>query len=218
MSGAEASADDDLLSELPTADGNAMLELFTDYVPGYRFQFAVGALASVVARFLELLPSLVLGVAIDSFFREDGGSFAAQVPLVPESWFPAAESSQLLRLLVRLYAIDGGTIREKIAYGAQDIDGRAVASVESGRTPGGSDADGDDGGEEDDTDGRVDLGLPGAEIEAAARTAGAWEFNEELPDGLDWRTESGATREWPGRTGSLPQYGRTKIPRRSCVA
>jgi ATP-binding cassette subfamily B protein len=96
MSSADAPADDDLLAELPTADGNAMFEIFGDYVPGYRFEFAVGAVASIVARFLELLPALVLGIAIDSFFREETGSFAAEMPVVPETWFPAGESDQFL--------------------------------------------------------------------------------------------------------------------------
>ena len=98
----------DLLSELPTAEGNAMWEIFSDYVPGYRFQFAVGGLASVIARFLELLPALILGLAIDTFFRDDGGSFAAEMAVVPASWFPSGESAQFLTvvgIIVGLYLV-----------------------------------------------------------------------------------------------------------------
>lgn len=96
MSTVETDEDDEnLIAELPTADGNAMWAIFRQYVPGYRAHFAVGGLASIVARFIELLPALILGIAIDTLFRGDG-SFLTEIPGIPASAITASETEQFL--------------------------------------------------------------------------------------------------------------------------
>ena len=77
-----------------------MRRLFTEYGRPKRFPFAVGVLASVFARVLDLLPPVLLGLAIDAVFRDDK-AFAPW--LWPEAWTPAARDGQLL-LIVGLIA------------------------------------------------------------------------------------------------------------------
>lgn len=70
---------------------NAMWQLFTDYGRGYTLQFAVGGLASTLARLLELVPALVIAVAIDSLFT---GQEPYDLPLIPDTWIPGGELGQ----------------------------------------------------------------------------------------------------------------------------
>jgi len=62
-----------------------MWQIFTDYGQGYVPEFTVGAVASIVARFLELVPALILATAIDSLFV---GDQQFTLPLVPQSVIP----------------------------------------------------------------------------------------------------------------------------------
>ena len=77
-----------------------MRRLFTEYGRPKRGPFAVGVLASVLARVLDLLPPVLLGLAIDSVFRDDK-AFAPW--LWPEVWTPTARDGQLI-LIVGLIA------------------------------------------------------------------------------------------------------------------
>ena len=77
-----------------------MRRLFTEYGRPKRGPFAVGVLASVLARVLDLLPPVLLGLAIDSVFRDDK-AFAPW--LWPEAWTPAVRDGQLI-LIVGLIA------------------------------------------------------------------------------------------------------------------
>jgi ATP-binding cassette subfamily B protein len=74
---------------------NPMKRLFREYGLPNLLQLVVGILASVFARVLDLLPPLMLGIAIDAIFRQDA-AFAAQVPLVllPADWLPADRAGQ----------------------------------------------------------------------------------------------------------------------------
>jgi len=74
---------------------NPMKRLFREYGLPNVLQLVVGILASVFARVLDLLPPLMLGIAIDAIFREDA-AFAAQIPLVllPADWLPADRTGQ----------------------------------------------------------------------------------------------------------------------------
>ncbi|MCU4974444.1 ABC transporter ATP-binding protein/permease [Halobacteria archaeon AArc-m2/3/4] len=83
--------DSDPFAEMRGRVDNAMWELFRDYGRGYKLQFAVGGFASVVARLLELVPALIIGVAIDALFTGDG---AYTLPLVPDGWIPGTETGQ----------------------------------------------------------------------------------------------------------------------------
>ncbi|MEF8854986.1 MAG: ABC transporter transmembrane domain-containing protein, partial [Haloarculaceae archaeon] len=69
-----------------------MYRLFVDYGGAYRSAFAVGLVSSVLSRVLDLLPPLLLAVAIDAIFR---GEMAFSLWLVPGSWLPTTASAQL---------------------------------------------------------------------------------------------------------------------------
>ncbi|WP_121743736.1 ABC transporter ATP-binding protein [Natronorubrum halophilum] len=71
-----------------------MRRLLFEYGRPYWFTVTVGLISSVLARALDLLPALLLAVAIDAIFGE--AVFAEQVPLVvlPEAWLPATQEGQ----------------------------------------------------------------------------------------------------------------------------
>ncbi|MDY7081938.1 MAG: ABC transporter transmembrane domain-containing protein, partial [Halobacteria archaeon] len=66
-----------------------MLRLFTEYGGRNARYFGVGIVASVFARVLDLLPPLVLGVAIDTLFRGETPDYvpAGLVPTGREEGF-----------------------------------------------------------------------------------------------------------------------------------
>jgi ATP-binding cassette subfamily B protein len=68
-----------------------MWQIFTDYGREFVPEFVVGALASIAARFLELVPALILARAIDALFV---GNQAFRLPLVPPSLVPATTAGQ----------------------------------------------------------------------------------------------------------------------------
>jgi ATP-binding cassette subfamily B protein len=69
-----------------------MRRLFTEYGRENMFQFSLGVLASLFARVLDILPPLLLGIAVDAVFLEQR-SF--DLPLVPQSWLPSTPGTQL---------------------------------------------------------------------------------------------------------------------------
>ncbi len=71
-----------------------MRRLLFEYGRPYWFSMAVGLVSSVLARALDLLPALMLAVAIDAVFGE--AVFQEQVPLVvlPEAWLPTSPEGQ----------------------------------------------------------------------------------------------------------------------------
>jgi len=71
---------------------NPLLQLFMEYGHGNRKWFAVGVLTSTASRFLSLVPPVVLGAAIDSFFADNPQPFS--LPYVPQSWLPATQTGQ----------------------------------------------------------------------------------------------------------------------------
>ncbi|MGM0398989.1 MAG: ABC transporter ATP-binding protein [Halobacteriota archaeon] len=75
---------------------NPMRRLFLEYGRDHWGYFVVGLLASVVARVLDLMPPVLLGVAIDAVFRDDV-AFGSRFPLslFPASWYPATQEAQL---------------------------------------------------------------------------------------------------------------------------
>ena len=91
MSTALADEDDPFEEQRASAE-NAMRRLFVDYGRGNKRAVAVGLASSVVARVLDLLPPILLAVAIDAIFLETA-PFA--IPLVPEAWLPTTPSGQL---------------------------------------------------------------------------------------------------------------------------
>ncbi|QSW99903.1 ABC transporter ATP-binding protein [Haloterrigena alkaliphila] len=65
--------------------------LFREYGPDRLGWFTAGMVANFVARMASLVPPLLLGVAIDAIFANDG-SF--ELPLVPDAWLPTAQMAQ----------------------------------------------------------------------------------------------------------------------------
>jgi ATP-binding cassette subfamily B protein len=69
-----------------------MLRLYTEYGGDRKGYFAIGLAGSVLARVLDLLPPLLLGIAIDAIFLEDS---AFSLLFVPDAWLPTTRSGQL---------------------------------------------------------------------------------------------------------------------------
>jgi ATP-binding cassette subfamily B protein len=87
---APAEEDDPFESQRERAD-RPMRRLFDEYGRDSAGQFVVGMLASIVARTLDLLPPLLLGIAVDAIFL-DQRPFA--LPLVPPAWLPSGHEAQ----------------------------------------------------------------------------------------------------------------------------
>ncbi|SDK45781.1 ABC transporter ATP-binding protein [Natronorubrum texcoconense] len=86
--------DDDPFEEQREQVESPMRRLLFEYGRPYWFSATVGLISSVLARALDLLPALLLAVAIDAIFGD--AAFAEQVPLVilPEAWLPATREGQ----------------------------------------------------------------------------------------------------------------------------
>ncbi|MFC4439368.1 MULTISPECIES: ABC transporter ATP-binding protein [Natrialbaceae] len=65
--------------------------LFREYAPGRLGWFSGGMVANFVARMASLVPPLVLGVAIDAIFLDEG---PFELPLVPDAWLPTEQLEQ----------------------------------------------------------------------------------------------------------------------------
>jgi ATP-binding cassette subfamily B protein len=88
------SADEEELSVLEEYQEDVehpLYRLFRDYGWDQVHWFALGVFTSTVARFLSLVPPVLLGVAIDSLFND---STAYSIPFVPSSWIPAGQMNQ----------------------------------------------------------------------------------------------------------------------------
>jgi ATP-binding cassette subfamily B protein len=81
----------DVLAEHREDVDHPLYQLFMRYGEGNRRWFVVGVLTSTAARFLSLVPPVLLGAAIDSIFGDDT---AFSLPYVPQSWLPAGEMNQ----------------------------------------------------------------------------------------------------------------------------
>jgi ATP-binding cassette subfamily B protein len=83
--------DDDPFEEQRDNVQNPMRRLFLTYGRERAGSFTLGLTASVAARLLDLLPPLLLGVAIDAIFLDNE---AYDLPLVPAAWIPADAEAQ----------------------------------------------------------------------------------------------------------------------------
>ena len=100
--------DDDPFEEQRDNVENPMKRLFAVYGRDYLPQVFVGIVASVFARLLDLLPPLMLGIAIDAIFRDDE-PFSEQIPLVllPAGWLPTDQIEQFWFIVVIVGAAFG---------------------------------------------------------------------------------------------------------------
>ncbi|TKX87154.1 ABC transporter ATP-binding protein [Halorubrum sp. SS5] len=111
MSGVEWEEDDPFEEQRDKIE-NPMKRLFVEYGRDYVPQVTVGILASVFARLLDLLPPLMLGIALDAIFRGEA-QFAEQIPLVllPDAWLPTEQVAQFwftIAVLAGAFAFGAG--------------------------------------------------------------------------------------------------------------
>ena len=83
--------DDEVFEDVRDRVDYPMRRLFAEYGRDNAFQFVVGFVSSVAARILDLLPPLLLAVAIDSIFGEQ----QYNLWLVPQSWLPDSQIGQI---------------------------------------------------------------------------------------------------------------------------
>ena len=88
----EAGAEDDVFEAARERAERPMWRLFTQYGEGQRGAFVVGLFSSIAARMLDLLPPLLLAVAIDSVIRQE---VPFSLWLVPDDVLPTAPAGQL---------------------------------------------------------------------------------------------------------------------------
>ncbi|WP_435153253.1 ABC transporter ATP-binding protein [Haladaptatus sp. DFWS20] len=77
--------------ELGKSVERPMYRLFTEYGDDHLHWFIIGVLTSMCARFLALVPPVILGVALDSVFNNNRGY---ELPLVPATWIPETTMGQ----------------------------------------------------------------------------------------------------------------------------
>ncbi|ERH02586.1 MAG: ABC-type multidrug transport system, ATPase and permease component [Halonotius sp. J07HN6] len=125
MSSIEPTAgDDDPFEEQRERVDNPMQRLVGEYGRPYWLSVALGIVASLAARLLDLLPVVLLGIAIDSLFQNIE---PFSLPLVPESWLPAEPRSQFMLVIGLITAafVTGAAFHWLRNYGfnafAQDI-------------------------------------------------------------------------------------------------
>ena len=88
----DAGPDSDAFEEEREQVDRPMLRLYTEYGGERKAYFTIGLVSSILARVLDLLPPLLLGIAIDAIFLQES---AFSLLLVPQSWLPDTQSGQL---------------------------------------------------------------------------------------------------------------------------
>jgi len=97
--------DDDPFEEQRERAKNPMRRLFTEYGRENVPAATIGIFSSVIARILDLLPPVLLGVAVDSIFQQRGsGGGEFDLAVLPASAIPETEVGQLY-LVVGLIAV-----------------------------------------------------------------------------------------------------------------
>jgi ATP-binding cassette subfamily B protein len=99
-------ADDDPFEEQRERTANPMRRLFAEYGRDRSGLFVLGVVASVLARMLDLLPPLLLGIAVDAIFLDEG---PFDLPLVPDRWLPTDPEAQFWLIVgIVLFSFLGG--------------------------------------------------------------------------------------------------------------
>jgi len=93
--GGEMDEDDPFAEQRERVD-NPMRRLVGEYGRPYWSAVVLGIAASLGARLLDLLPTVLLGIAIDSLFQ---GIEPFSLPLVPAAWLPTAEVRQFVLVI-----------------------------------------------------------------------------------------------------------------------
>lgn len=79
--------------ELGESVERPIVRLFTEYGGDHLHWFAIGLATSMAARFLSLVPPLVLGVALDAVFYSKR---AYTLPHLPDAWVPTTRTPNRL--------------------------------------------------------------------------------------------------------------------------
>ncbi|MFB6112256.1 MAG: ABC transporter ATP-binding protein [Halobacteriaceae archaeon] len=87
----EFDEDDDPFEEQKEKADNPMRRLFQEYGSRNKLPFGAGLFGSVAARVLDLLPPLLLGIAVDAIFYN---ARPFDLPVIPGSWIPAGQEAQ----------------------------------------------------------------------------------------------------------------------------
>jgi ATP-binding cassette subfamily B protein len=87
-----AAEEDDPFEEQRENAENPMRRLFLEYGARNKPAFGIGLLSSVVARVLDLMPPVLLALAVDAIFYEER---PFSIWLVPDAWLPATRTGQL---------------------------------------------------------------------------------------------------------------------------
>ncbi|WP_345780652.1 ABC transporter ATP-binding protein [Haloplanus pelagicus] len=99
-------ADDDPFEAQRERTANPMRRLFAEYGRERSGLFGLGVGASLLARLLDLLPPLLLGIAVDAIFLDEG---PFDLPLVPNAWLPTDPEAQFWLIVgVVLFSFLGG--------------------------------------------------------------------------------------------------------------
>ena len=93
MDVAPAEEDDPFEEQRENAE-NPMLRLFGEYGADNTFAFVIGVTSSIVARVLDLLPPLLLGLAVDAIFSQTTDRKYSLL-FVPDAWLPTTKTGQL---------------------------------------------------------------------------------------------------------------------------
>ena len=88
----EAASDDDAFEDARDRVDRPMWRLFTEYGRGQRLAFVLGLVSSIVARMLDLLPPLLLALAIDAVIEQQT---SYSLLFVPDAWIPGTTTGQL---------------------------------------------------------------------------------------------------------------------------
>ncbi len=100
--------EDDPFEDIREKTDNPMRRLFAEYGAKYKSYFGLGLFGSVAARILDLLPPLLLGIAIDAIFRDNR---PYDLPIVPQSWLPATTEGQFWFTIGAIaFAFFGGSV------------------------------------------------------------------------------------------------------------
>ncbi len=93
-----SNVEDDPFGNIRENVENPMKRLFLGYGNKYRVAFAVGVIGSIFSRLLDLMPPLILGIAIDTVLTEEQELYDA-LPLLSETQLPVSEEGQLMFLV-----------------------------------------------------------------------------------------------------------------------
>jgi ATP-binding cassette subfamily B protein len=88
--------EDDPFEEQRERAENPMRRLFFEYGSENKLAFVVGVCSSIIARALDLIPPILLGVAVDAIFELQGQADREyHLLFVPDAWIPPTEAGQL---------------------------------------------------------------------------------------------------------------------------